>query len=207
MGTNLGGVVQDAIPDDRRLQVLRRRWSPRALLALPAHSVAMKNPRFCGGPGIQYYEEHRIGKYARRTHRTSEQQVETAQSQEAHDLQIIITYLYDTLDARQKGTETAEGALPPAVRKATRSDMTTLRADASTGRLNPTLSVELCREYVAESRLIPELALRFGTSVDVVRKTLRGQSWAPHTEGHLPNSLRLEPPRLRPRGPSHSTFL
>ena len=64
MGTNLGGVVQDAIPDDRRLQVLRRRWSPRALLALPAHSVAMKNPRFCGGPGIQYYEEHRIGKYA-----------------------------------------------------------------------------------------------------------------------------------------------
>ena len=61
MGTNLGGVVQDAIPDDRRLQVLRRRWSPRALLA---HSVAIKNPRLRGEPGIQYYEEYRIGKYA-----------------------------------------------------------------------------------------------------------------------------------------------
>ena len=54
---------------------------------------------------------------------------ETVQRQEAHDLQIIITYLYDTLDARQKGTETAEGT--PA---ASSQESDPLRHDRAQGR-------------------------------------------------------------------------
>ena len=117
--------------------------------------------------------------------------------QERRDLQAIITYLYDTLDTRRAGTEASQEKPPPAVRNASRSDMTTLRKEAGTGRLNPELSVELCREYVAEGRHIPELALRFGASIETVRKTLRGQSWEQHTAGHRPAKLRAEPPRIR----------
>ena len=46
----------------------------------PTHSLAIKNPRLRGGPGIQYYEEHRIGKYAPATHHTTEHQAATSRN-------------------------------------------------------------------------------------------------------------------------------
>ena len=123
--------------------------------------------------------------------------------QEQRHLQAVITYLYDVLDARREGKE-ADPDTPQTVRSAARSDMTALREDARASRLTPALSVELCREYVLEGRHVPELALRFGVSIETVRKTLRGQSWKNHTEDHRPARLREEPARIRPPKPPES---
>ena len=119
----------------------------------------------------------------------------------SNNTRVIINHLHGLLDARTNGGDENPGEkkTPDEVANAARRDMTQPREDAGPGRLDPALSVELCREYVHQGRCLPELALRFNVSLDVVRKTLRGESWAKYTQGHRPTELRREPARDRRR--------
>ena len=121
----------------------------------------------------------------------------------------LITYVQRVLEAREGNAPEPEP--PPAVQMAGRDGLTTLRPDAGSRRLTASLSVELCREYVEETRFIPELALRFNVSATVVRDTLTGRTWQQHTEGSRPGKLRddpppdRKPPKERPPKPAHIT--
>ena len=107
------------------------------------------------------------------------------------DHQAIVTYLHRVMEARADNLPEPE--VPPAAQRIGRADLTDARPDAPKGRLSPTLSVEICREYVEEKRFIPELSLRFNSSIPAIRDLLRGKTWSRHTEGHRPATLRDEP--------------
>ena len=107
------------------------------------------------------------------------------------DHQAIVTYLHRVMEARADNLPEPE--VPPAAQRIGRADLTDARPDAPKGRLSPALSVEICREYIKEERFIPELSLRFNTSIPAIKDVLRGKTWRLHTEGHRPTSLRDEP--------------
>ena len=117
----------------------------------------------------------------------------TKAKQEQVARRTTFTYLYDVLEARTQGAP--EPPLPEALYSVVKPDSTTPRTDAVAGKLSPGRSRELCREYVQESRNIPELALRFAVSINTVINTLRGNAWAKHTNGQRPNQLTDEPKR------------
>ena len=87
---------------------------------------------------------------------------------------------------------------PASVAKWLRPDSTTRRNDApANGRLNQHLSREICREYTAELREVPELAIRFSVPPTTVRNVLRGKTWAKQTADVRPEVMRGEPYRKR----------
>ena len=122
--------------------------------------------------------------------------------QTAQMMQIIVDDLHKILDTKDDGKAKQNRSIKLSV-NSPRADMTTQREDAGNRRLTPALSIEVCREYVQEKRLVPELALRFNVSVDVIQTTLSGKAWKADTEGHRPKNLRPEPKRTpKPRGES-----
>ena len=77
----------------------------------------------------------------------------------------------------------------------------TSRPDSRRGRLTAALSIELCKEYTDEERVVPELAIRFQVPVNSVRNALTGKTWAKHTTDVRPRTLRPEPERTKKAKP------
>ena len=120
---------------------------------------------------------------------------QTVYSNAVADLESMWNYLYDVLES-PPGRPVPEPN--PTMKKWLRPDSTTRRADANVkGRLTPTLARQVCAEYLRQTREIPEIAIRFGVSVAVVKGTLTGKSWAAATEGLRPAELRWEPKRVK----------
>ncbi len=135
------------------------------------------------------------------------QQCHERVNQETARRQPVVTYLHQVLEARQQGETEPEP--PSQAAGLLRPDSTQVRPDAAAGRLTGERSRELCREYLQENREIPELAIRFNVSIQAVRNTLLGRTWAKHTQDTRPERLRPEPQRIpkpRPPQPAHITI-